>query len=62
MKQGGEKVTEFHIVGGLHPKLLVDYYEDVLAERLEKAPPLDGKAVRKSARQYLQDFIKGMED
>lgn len=38
-------VREFHIVGGLHPKLRVSYYEDLLRALKERYPGVEIKAL-----------------
>src|SRR5437868_3977363 len=38
-------VREFHIVGGLHPKLRVSYYEDLLKALKERHPRVEIKAL-----------------
>jgi len=43
-QQGGNDVTEFHIVGGLHPHLPFDYYTGMLRAIREAAPTLHIKA------------------
>ena len=43
-------------------RALIEYYEDVLEERLAKMTSPDSGRIRRSAVQYLRDFIKGMED
>jgi aminodeoxyfutalosine synthase len=40
-----ESVTELHIVGGLHPKLLVDYYEDLFRALKRRFPWIHLKAL-----------------
>ena len=43
-KQGGDAVTEFHIVGGLHPDLSLDWYCEMLAGLRERFPRAHLKA------------------
>ena len=43
-RQGGEKVTEFHIVGGLHPDLSLDWYLEMLRGLKERFPRAHLKA------------------
>ena len=44
MEAEGEGATEVHIVGGLHPDLPFEYYEEVLREIRTAAPRLHIKA------------------
>ena len=43
-KQGGDKVTEFHIVGGLHPDLSLEWYCEMLRGLKERFPNAHLKA------------------
>ena len=43
-KQGGNEVTEFHIVGGLHPDLSLDWYLEMLRGLRERFPAAHLKA------------------
>ena len=43
-KQGGNRVTEFHIVGGLHPDLSLDWYLEMLRGLKERFPDVHLKA------------------
>ncbi len=43
-KQGGDRVTEFHIVGGLHPDLSLDWYLEMLRGLKERFPSVHLKA------------------
>jgi aminodeoxyfutalosine synthase len=43
-EQGGNRVTEFHIVGGLHPDLPMSWYEDMLRGLKERFPDAHLKA------------------
>jgi len=43
-KQGGDKVTEFHIVGGLHPDLSLEWYLEMLRGLKERFPNAHLKA------------------
>ncbi|MGH7474660.1 MAG: aminofutalosine synthase MqnE [Longimicrobiales bacterium] len=39
------RIREFHIVGGLHPKLRLDYYEDLLRGLKQRHPDVEIKAL-----------------
>jgi aminodeoxyfutalosine synthase len=43
-EQGGESVTEFHIVGGLHPDLSLDWYLEMLRGLKQRFPSVHLKA------------------
>ncbi len=43
-KQGGDRVTEFHIVGGLHPDLSLEWYLEMLRGLKERFPKVHLKA------------------
>jgi aminodeoxyfutalosine synthase len=43
-KQGGNQVTEFHIVGGLHPDLSLAWYEEMLRGLKQRFPDVHLKA------------------
>ena len=43
-EQGGDKVTEFHIVGGVHPDLDLAWYEEMLRGLRERFPRAHLKA------------------
>ena len=43
-KQGGDAVTEFHIVGGLHPELSFEWYLEMLRGLKERFPSVHLKA------------------
>ncbi len=43
-KQGGDTVTEFHIVGGLHPDLSFDWYLEMMRGLKERFPSVHLKA------------------
>ena len=43
-EQGGNQVTEFHIVGGLHPDLGIDWYLEMLRGLKERFPDVHLKA------------------
>ncbi len=43
-RQGGNSVTEFHIVGGLHPELPMSWYEEMLRGLKERYPDAHLKA------------------
>ena len=42
--QGGDEVTEFHIVGGLHPDLSLDWYLEMLCGLRQRFPDVHLKA------------------
>ncbi len=42
--QGGDAITEFHIVGGLHPKLSLEWYLEMLRGLKERFPSVHLKA------------------
>ena len=44
MKTWGEEITELHMVGGLHPDLPFEYYEDLLRALKQRFPQLHLKA------------------
>ncbi|MDH3404828.1 MAG: aminofutalosine synthase MqnE [Acidobacteriota bacterium] len=43
-RQGGDRVTEFHIVGGLHPELPLEWYLEMLRGLKERFPSVHLKA------------------
>jgi aminodeoxyfutalosine synthase len=43
-RQGGNRVTEFHIVGGLHPELSLDWYLEMLRGLRQRFPAVHLKA------------------
>ena len=43
-QQGGNEVTEFHIVGGLHPELSLDWYLEMMRGLKERFPDVHLKA------------------
>ncbi len=43
-RQGGESVTEFHIVGGLHPELSLEWYLEMLRGLKKRFPSVHLKA------------------
>ena len=43
-EQGGDRVTEFHIVGGLHPDLSFDWYLEMMRGLKERFPSVHLKA------------------
>jgi aminodeoxyfutalosine synthase len=43
-KQGGERVTEFHIVGGLHPDLSLEWYLEMMRGLKDRFPSVHLKA------------------
>jgi aminodeoxyfutalosine synthase len=61
-----ESVSELHIVGGLHPKLLVDYYEDLFRALKRRFPWIHLKAltmveldfIAKASRLSLETLIE----
>jgi aminodeoxyfutalosine synthase len=65
-----ESVSELHIVGGLHPKLLVDYYEDLFRALKRRFPWIHLKAltmveldfIAKASRITLEDLIGRLRD
>jgi aminodeoxyfutalosine synthase len=52
-----ESVSELHIVGGLHPKVLVDYYEDLFRALKTRFPWIHLKALT----MVELDFLAGLE-
>jgi len=65
-----ESVSELHIVGGLHPKLLVEYYEDLFRALKQRFPWVHVKALTmveldflaKASRLSLEDTIVRLRD
>jgi aminodeoxyfutalosine synthase len=65
-----ESVSELHIVGGLHPKLLVGYYEDLFRALKNRFPWVHLKALTmveldflaKASRLSLEDTIARLRD
>jgi aminodeoxyfutalosine synthase len=65
-----ESVSELHIVGGLHPKLLVDYYEELFRALKRRFPWIHLKALTmveldfmaKASRLSLEDTIVRLRD
>ena len=65
-----QTVSELHIVGGLHPKLLVDYYEDLFRTLKRRFPWIHLKAltmveldfIAKASRITLEDLIARLRD
>ena len=65
-----ESVSELHIVGGLHPKLLVEYYEDLFRALKQRFPWVHLKALTmveldflaKASRLSLEDTIVRLRD
>jgi aminodeoxyfutalosine synthase len=65
-----ETVSELHIVGGLHPKLLVDYYEGLFHALKRRFPWIHLKAltmveldfIAKASRITLDDLIVRLRD
>ncbi|TFG37291.1 MAG: aminofutalosine synthase MqnE [Candidatus Aminicenantes bacterium] len=65
-----ESVSELHIVGGLHPKLLVEYYEELFRALKQRFPWVHLKALTmveldflaKASRLSLEDTIVRLRD
>ena len=65
-----ESVSELHIVGGLHPKLLVEYYEDLFRTLKKRFPWIHLKAltmveldfIAKASRLDLEELIARLRD
>ena len=65
-----ESVSELHIVGGLHPKLLVDYFEDLFRALKGRFPWIHLKAltmveldfIAKASRISLEDLVVRLRD
>jgi aminodeoxyfutalosine synthase len=65
-----ESVSELHIVGGLHPKLLVDYYEDLFRALKRRFPWVHLKAltmveldfIAKASRITIKELIVRLRD
>ena len=65
-----QSVSELHIVGGLHPKLLVEYYEDLFRALKQRFPWVHLKALTmveldflaKASRLSLEDTIVRLRD
>ena len=65
-----ETVSELHIVGGLHPKLLVDYYEDLFGALKRRFPWIHIKAltmveldfISKASRITPEDLIARLHE
>ena len=65
-----QSVSELHIVGGLHPKLLVDYYEELFRALKKNFPWIHLKAltmveldfIAKASRLSLEDLILRLRD
>lgn len=65
-----ESVSELHIVAGLHPKLLVDYYEELFRALKKRFPWIHLKALTmveldflaKASRLSLEDTISRLRD
>ena len=53
-----EAVTEFHIVGGLHPELTIDWYCDMIAGLKERYPGVHRKAFTMVEIAYLAKRAK----
>jgi hypothetical protein len=41
---------------------IIDYFEDVLEERIERDDNTDRSEVRREASSYLRDFLKSLND
>lgn len=50
--------TEVHIVGGFHPKLPLEYYEDMIKEIKKSHPQLNVKALTAAEIYYLSKLTK----
>jgi aminodeoxyfutalosine synthase len=65
-----ESVSELHIVGGLHPKLLVDYYEDLFRALKQRFPWIHLKAltmveldfIAKASRITLEELVNRLRE
>ena len=65
-----ESVSELHIVGGLHPKLLVDWYEDLFRALKQRFPWIHLKALTmveldfmaRASRLSLEEVITRLRD
>jgi aminodeoxyfutalosine synthase len=65
-----ESVSELHIVGGLHPKLLIGYYEELFGALKKNFPWIHLKAltmveldfIAKASRLSLEDLIRRLRD
>ncbi len=65
-----ESVSELHIVGGLHPKLLVEYYEELFRALKQRFPWVHLKALTmveldflaKASRLSLEEIITRLRD
>jgi aminodeoxyfutalosine synthase len=65
-----ESVSELHIVGGLHPKLLVDYYENLFRALKRRFPWIHLKAltmveldfIARASRITIDDLITRLRD
>src|SRR3954467_12147627 len=65
-----EAVTEFHIVGGLHPDLTLEYYEDLIRGLKQRFPHVHLKAftmvewsfLAKRSKLSTKDTIKRLKD
>jgi aminodeoxyfutalosine synthase len=65
-----ESVSELHIVGGLHPKLLVDYYEDLFRAFKQRFPWIHLKAltmveldfIARASRLSVEESISRLRD
>lgn len=56
MKDWGEEVTELHMVGGLHPDLPLEYYEDLLRALKARFPALHLKAFTAVELEYFAEI------
>ncbi len=64
--QGGNRVTEFHIVGGLHPDLPMSWYEEMLARPARALPERPPQGLHRDrdrlVRQAREDLDRGGAD
>lgn len=60
MRDWGDEVTELHIVGGLHPDLPFEYYEELLAALRERFPRIHLKAFTAVELEYFCE-ISGLK-
>ena len=43
-------------------RAIIEYYEDVLEERIEKDDDVDGDEVRRTASSYIRNLLKALDD
>lgn len=60
MRDWGDEVTELHIVGGLHPDLPFEYYEDLLRGLKQRFPKLHLKAFTAVELEFFSE-ISGLD-